>query len=57
MFKMLKRAKAAQQRAEESIERSDAAAADYHASINKNVEAHEDLMKELDRRHRPRHAV
>lgn len=54
MLRMFKLAKIAQERAEASIERSEAAAADYHDAISKNTEAHEDLMKELDRRHRPR---
>lgn len=54
MFKAIRRAREAKEHAEEALERSEHCAEKYRESVNKNCEAHEDLMQILDRRGRPR---
>lgn len=55
MFKIMF-AKDAKKQAEQSIKESEQAAADYHEALARNDNAHEELMRKLDRRSGPRRA-
>ena len=50
MFKILKSVETAKKRAEEAIKRSEDEGQKYREAVEKNAEAHAELMSKIDRR-------